>query len=89
MEIAFTPSFLKAYKRTVKKSAFDEEFRQKFRLFAIDPRHPSLKTHKLSGNLKSCFSFSVGYDIRVLFYFTDSKPKRAVFFDIGKHDDVY
>ena len=46
-----------------------------------------IKTHKLSGKLQELWSFSVGYDARVLFYFTDEG--NAVFVDIGSHDEVY
>jgi len=41
----------------------------------------------LSGKLKELGSFSVEYDVRVVFYFvSDSK---AIFIGIGKHDEVY
>ncbi|MEQ9236866.1 MAG: plasmid stabilization protein [Coleofasciculus sp. E2-BRE-01] len=55
--------------------------------FTVDPFEPSLKTHKLSGKLKDLCSFSVDYDERVLFYFTEDG--KAVFVDIGSHDEVY
>jgi mRNA-degrading endonuclease YafQ of YafQ-DinJ toxin-antitoxin module len=47
-----------------------------------------LKTHKLQGKLKELWSYSVEYDLRILFYFTD-EGRRVVFVDIGKHDEVY
>jgi mRNA-degrading endonuclease YafQ of YafQ-DinJ toxin-antitoxin module len=56
-------------------------------LFILDPFDPTLKTHKLSGKLKDLWSFSVGYDERVLFYFTENE--KAVFVDMGSHDEVY
>jgi len=34
------------------------------------------------------WSFSVEYDIRVVFFFTKNKPKKVVFVDIGIHDEV-
>jgi mRNA-degrading endonuclease YafQ of YafQ-DinJ toxin-antitoxin module len=46
-----------------------------------------LKTHKLSGKLKELWSFSVDYDERILFYFIEDE--KAVFVDIGSHDEVY
>jgi mRNA-degrading endonuclease YafQ of YafQ-DinJ toxin-antitoxin module len=46
-----------------------------------------LKTHKLSGKLQEFWSFSVDYDERVLFYFMEDG--KAVFVDIGSHDEVY
>lgn len=55
--------------------------------FTNDPFDPSLRTHKLSGKLKDLWSFSLEYDGRLLFYFTDDA--NAVFVDIGSHDEVY
>lgn len=47
----------------------------------------ALRTHRLSGKLKELWSFSVEYDVRVIFFF-EGKDK-AVFVDIGSHDEVY
>jgi mRNA-degrading endonuclease YafQ of YafQ-DinJ toxin-antitoxin module len=58
-------------------------------LFITDPFNLKLKTHKLSGKLKDLWSFSLDYDLRVVFYFTKDKPKKAVLVDIGTHDEVY
>ena len=58
-------------------------------LFINDPFDSKLKTHKLSGKLKGLWSFSIEYDLRVVFFFTNDKTKKAVFVDIGTHDEVY
>jgi mRNA-degrading endonuclease YafQ of YafQ-DinJ toxin-antitoxin module len=58
-------------------------------LFILDPIEAKLKTHKLSGKLKDLWSFSIGNDFRVVFYFTTDKPRKAIFVDIGTHDEVY
>lgn len=65
----------------------EAKFWKKLELFIIDPFEPSLKTHKLSGKLKDLWSFSVEYDERVVFYFTEDE--KAVFVDIGSHNEVY
>lgn len=52
-----------------------------------DPFHPQLRTHKLIGQLKDSWSFSIEYDLSVVFCFvTDSE---VIFEDIGTHDEVY
>jgi mRNA-degrading endonuclease YafQ of YafQ-DinJ toxin-antitoxin module len=56
-------------------------------MFTLDPYDPRLRTHKLSGKLKDLWSFTVDYDERVLFYFTEDD--QAVFVDVGSHDEVY
>jgi mRNA-degrading endonuclease YafQ of YafQ-DinJ toxin-antitoxin module len=58
-------------------------------LFIYDPFDSKLKTHKLSGKLKRLWSFSIEYDLRVVFFFTDEKPRKAIFVDLGTHDEVY
>jgi mRNA-degrading endonuclease YafQ of YafQ-DinJ toxin-antitoxin module len=88
VEVSFSPSFKRAFKKRIKGKADSElRFWQKLEQFTVDPFDPSLKTHKLSGKLKELWSFSVDYDERVLFYFTEDE--KAVFVDIGNHDEVY
>ena len=88
MEISFSSSFRRTYKKRIKVNIeLEVRFWEKVKIFTIDPFDASLKTHKLSGKLKDLWSFSLGYDERVLFYFTDDG--NAVFTDIGSHDEVY
>ena len=90
MQVAFSDSFKKAFAKRIKKSTeIEQGFWDKLEFFVRDPFHSQLKTHKLSGKLKDLWSFSVEYDLRVVFYFTKDKPKKAVFVDIGTHDEVY
>jgi len=88
VEISFSSSFRRAFKKRIKGNLdLEARFWQKVEQFTIDPFEQSLKTHKLSGKLKELWSFSVEYDERVLFYFTEDG--NVVFVDIGSHDEVY
>jgi mRNA-degrading endonuclease YafQ of YafQ-DinJ toxin-antitoxin module len=88
MEVSFSSSFKRAFKKRIKNSTdLEKRFWQKLEKFVLDPFDPSLRTHKLSGKLKEFWSFSVDYDERVLFYFTEDE--KAVLVDIGGHDEVY
>jgi len=88
VEVSFSSSFRRAFKKRIKGNLdLEARFWQKVEQFTIDPFDQSLKTHKLSGKLKELWSFSVEYDERVLFYFTEDG--NAVFIDIGSHDEVY
>ena len=88
IKVSFSSSFRRAFKKRIKgKKELESRFWSKLEVFTQDPYAPSLKTHKLSGKLKDLWSFSVEYDHRVLFYFTDDG--NAVFVDIGNHDEVY
>jgi addiction module RelE/StbE family toxin len=88
MEVSFSSSFKRAFKRRIKGNPdLESRFWQKLEQFTIEPFAPTLKTHKLSGKLRDFWSFSIDYDARVLFYFTEDD--KAVFVDIGSHDEVY
>jgi mRNA-degrading endonuclease YafQ of YafQ-DinJ toxin-antitoxin module len=88
MEVSFSSSFKRAFKKQIKGNTdLEVRFWQKLEQFTMEPFDSSLKTHKLSGKLKNFWSFSVDYDARVLFYFTEDD--KAVFVDFGSHDEVY
>lgn len=80
MEVSFSSSFKRAFKKRIKSNVdLEARFWQKLEQFTIDPFEPSLKTHKLSGKLNDFWSFTIDYDERVLFYFTEDG--KAVFVD--------
>ena len=89
MEVSFSSSFKKAFKKRIKETEIENEFWLRLALFIRDPFDSSLKTHKLSGKLKGLWSFSLGYNLRIVFFFIEEKPKKAVLTDIGTHDEVY
>jgi mRNA-degrading endonuclease YafQ of YafQ-DinJ toxin-antitoxin module len=89
MEISFSQSFKKSFKKRIKATNEEQLFWQKLEVFISNPFDPKLKTHKLSGKLNGLSSFSIEYNIRVVFYFTKDKPQKAVLVDIGNHDEVY
>jgi mRNA-degrading endonuclease YafQ of YafQ-DinJ toxin-antitoxin module len=89
VEVSFSSSFRKAFKKRIKSTESERDFWFRLDLFIIEPYNLKLKTHKLSGKLKDLWSFSLDYDLRVVFYFTKDKPKKAVLVDIGTHDEVY
>lgn len=63
MEVSFSFSFKRVFKKRIKANVnLERRFWQKLEQFVVDPFHPSLKTHKLSGKLRGLWSFSVDYD---------------------------
>jgi mRNA-degrading endonuclease YafQ of YafQ-DinJ toxin-antitoxin module len=87
-EIVLASGFRKAFKRKVRGNKnLEVRFRDRVALFQENPFDPKLKTHRLSGQLRGFWSFSIDYDARVVFSFTD--PNRALFVDIGTHEEVY
>ena len=90
IEIAFSSSFKRSFKNRIQgRRDLEDKFWERVELFKTNPFANKLKTHKLSGKLKGLWSFSLEYDIRIVFFFTKDKPQRAVLIDIGTHDEVY
>ena len=65
----------------------EEIFWEKLEKFIENPFAKELKIHKLTGKLKDLWSFSLGYDLRVIFFFAEDN--KAVLIDIGSHEEVY
>ena len=54
--------------------------------------HPSLKTHKLKGNLDGVWSCSIDYSNRILFRLisgSEENEEEILLLTLGSHDDVY
>jgi len=60
---------------------------EKMLLFNNNMNHPSLRLHKLSGTLKGHWAFSIEYDLRIIFRYTDDG--NILFIDIRNHNQVY
>ena len=88
IQVGFSSSFNRAYKKLIRNNTDKQKkFSESLGIFMNDPFHPRLRTHKLTGQLKNLWSFSVEYDLRVVFYFV--ADNQVVFEDIGTHDEVY
>jgi len=93
MKIVAEKRFKKAFKRVIKKNPLlKNKVLETIDLLENDPFTPSLKSHKLTGNLANLWSCSVTYDYRIIFTFTqdiDSPDMVLILIDIGSHDEVY
>lgn len=56
-------------------------------IFSENPKHPSLRKHKLSGSMKNMWSISITISIRMIYLKIDENT--FIFIKIGSHDDVY
>ncbi|MCH2243572.1 MAG: type II toxin-antitoxin system mRNA interferase toxin, RelE/StbE family [Crocosphaera sp.] len=75
-----------------KNPAFRPLIEKTVRQLAEDPFHPSLRTHKLKGDLSNVWSCSIDYSNRVLFEFIEDpeQQKQAILLlNLGSHDEVY
>lgn len=88
MIVKTDPKFDKHYlKRIASNRKLNFQFQNRFQIFTHNPKHPLLKTHRLSGTLENLYSFSVTGDIRVIFEYISNEE--VVFRDIGSHNQVY
>lgn len=73
------------FKRTFSKLPVKVQERVviKITLFEENPRHPSLRVHKLKGKLSPYRSFSVGKRYRVVFKFVNGDE--VLYLDVGTH----
>ena len=88
IEISLSTSFQRALKRKVRNNpSLEKRFWERVAIFKDNPYDSRLKTHRLSGAMQDWWSFSIEYDLRVVFSFVE--PGRALFVDIGTHEEVY
>ncbi len=80
MEVYYYASFLRQVKKLPKSIRAVAIERTK--LFIKNPHDPSLKLHKLHGQLKGHFAFWVDFRIRIIL---EIKSERAYFHAIGDH----
>ena len=77
-----TPRFNRTYRKLSEQQKRD--FKKAVRLFLLDPFDRKIKTHKLRGQLKNFWSFSINFSDRVLFQFLGERA--VMLYDIGDHD---
>ena len=93
MKLVAYKSFKKAFRKLIKKNPqLQNKILTILSLLESDPFTPSLKSHKLTGNLEGYWSCSVNYDCRIIFAFSqdeESEEELIVLVDLGSHDEVY
>jgi len=82
MQIIYLPKFARQYKKLPPHVQDLAEKREQ--IFRKDPFDPRLKTHRLRGELKEFWSFSIDYKNRIIFDFAGKDTVR--FYSIGDHD---
>jgi addiction module RelE/StbE family toxin len=93
MKLIWSAKFTRAARKLARRKPellgdLDSALRQ----LEADPFHPSLRTHKLSGDFDGCWACSAGYDFRVVFEFvrpTKGAEMEVHLLNVGTHDEVY
>lgn len=93
MQLVWTSAFSRAFKRFSSESSIaSSKIEQTLEKLLADPFHPSLKTHKLKGELEGRWSCSIDYSNRIIFRFetnSNSGEEEVFLLVLGSHDEVY
>jgi mRNA interferase YafQ len=93
MQVVWSSGFTRSFKKITKRNLqLRERIIEVLMLLAEDPFTPSLKSHKLTGNLDGLWSCSVAYDCRIVFEFSEEDDVVEIFIllvNVGTHKQVY
>lgn len=88
-KLIFTESYEKKAAKFLKKHPeLKEQYGKSLKLLTLNPKHPSLRLHKLSGKLAKLHSVSINLSYRIVIYFI-IKQDTIVPIDVGTHDEIY
>jgi addiction module RelE/StbE family toxin len=84
-----TKKYIKKLKKFLKKHPdMFKKYEKTIYLLESNPYHPSLRLHKLKGDLNEFYSVSIDMNYRIIIDFVIIEDK-IFLIDIGEHDDVY
>ncbi len=87
--LIYPGSYIKRAKKFLKKHPeLVGQYEKTLKILEINPHHPSLRLHALTGRLTGLHSVSmnISYRITLEFYITE---KEIVLIQVGSHDEVY
>lgn len=87
MDFSFSTEVITELKKIKRKQPLlFKKIQKQLKIFKEDIKHPSLRTHKLKGNLSNTWSISIEGNVRFVYTI---KNNEAIFFKLGNHDEVY
>jgi len=88
-EIVISDQFnRKALKFLKSQPELVEKYKKTLLQLKLNPFHPSLRLHKLQGNLQDFYSVSINMKYRILLNFI-IQDDQIILLDIGNHDYLY
>ena len=93
MQLQWSSQFKRRFKQLTRKDPqLRSSIKQTLELLLSTPFHPTLKTHKLKGDLNGIWACSIDYSKRILFTFVlneNTGEEEILLLVLGSHDDVY
>jgi proteic killer suppression protein len=87
--IIYTKSYLKrATKFARRHPDLLAQYEKVLKLLELNPFHPSLRLHRLSGSLSDLHSISINISYRITLEFLVEDGK-IILVNVGSHDEVY
>jgi len=87
--LVFTEQYEKRAARFLKRHPeLEKQYLKTLQLLAINPHHPSLRLHQLSGRLSSLHSVSINVSYRITLELLISESE-IIPVNVGDHDSVY
>ncbi|MBN2816160.1 MAG: plasmid stabilization protein [Campylobacterales bacterium] len=88
-KLIFTQQYEKRLRKFIKKHPdVLLQYEKTIKLLEINPHHPSLRLHKLSGKLSELHSVSINISYRITIELIITE-KEIIPVEIGSHDEVY
>lgn len=86
-DLDFTPEFLTDYKKLIKKTPLlKKKFTKVLKLLADNPKHGSLKSHKVDTlNNRDVWSSWVTGDVRVIWMYDEEQKMIIILLETGTH----
>ena len=87
MKYNISEKLLKKFTKIKKKQPeLLDQIKKQLILFELNENYPSLRRHKLKGEMNEMWSISVGMNFRLIYFIENEE---AYFFECGSHDEVY
>lgn len=87
--LIYPDSYVKRAKKFLRKHPeIHNQYQKTLELLELDPHHPSLRLHNLSGRLKDLSSVSINMSYRIILEL-EIRDEEIILINVGTHDQVY
>jgi mRNA-degrading endonuclease YafQ of YafQ-DinJ toxin-antitoxin module len=88
-QLVFTDSYLKRAKKFAKKHPeLKQQYLKTLQILELNPFHPALRLHKLSGRLQDVYSVSINLSYRITIELS-IENEQVIPINVGTHQEVY
>ena len=88
-QLIYPESYIKRAEKFLRKHPeIHSQYPKTLELLELNPRHPSLRLHELTGRLQGLSSVSINMSYRIVLEL-EIKDKEIILINVGSHDQVY